>query len=101
MAGGPSQMNVDMMDDFTLFRINQLTKEKSSLGKPGQTPTVILTDSTGKKRLSLANYGQLQEIREQKALIDVESEISLSLMAEDVHGPQEPKITETGTYNIL
>ena len=82
MAKGPSQMNVDMMDDITLFRINQLTKEKSNLGKPGQSPTLILTDATGKKRLSLANYGQLQEIREQKALIDAESDISVVSVVE-------------------
>ena len=78
-------MNVDMMDDITLFRINQLTKEKSNLPS-GKIPTLILTDSTGNKRLSLANFGQLQEIREQKALIDTvssDSQASLSGVIED------------------
>ena len=72
-----SHSNVDMMDDFTLFRFNEIIKEKANLA-PGKTPTLILTDSSGKKRLSFGNLGQLQEIREQKALIDAGSDISLS-----------------------
>ena len=72
-----SQNNVDMMDDFTLFRFNQIIKEKANM-PPGKTPTLILTDSSGKRRLSFGNLGQLQEIREQKALIDAGSDISLS-----------------------
>ena len=72
-----SHSNVDMMDDFTLFRFNAIIKEKANLA-PGKTPTLILTDSSGKKRLSFGNLGQLQEIREQKALIDAGSDISLS-----------------------
>ena len=76
-TGQNSESNVDMMDDFTLFRFNQMIKEKANLA-PGKTPTLILTDSSGKKRLSFGNMGQLQEIREQKALIDAGSDISLS-----------------------
>ena len=60
-----SQSNTDMMDDFTLFRFNQMIKEKAKLA-PGTSPTLILTDSSGKKRLSFGSLGQLQEIREQK-----------------------------------
>ena len=57
-----SRLNVDAMDDFALFYINQLAKEKAH-NPAGKTPTLFLTDPSGKRRLGLANIHQVQEMR--------------------------------------
>ncbi len=66
----------DVMDELLLFQLTQKAKAFTPAGT--KLPSLILTDSTGNRRLSVANFNEVQEIIEQKhAIEEAEEEASL------------------------